>query len=110
MVKYLVGLATQFRNKKCVTYLAGLLIIIFEKSPPGQLNCRVAKYFWGQSPNGSVIWPGQLIGTQEYIKTLNRPLGPDISRRQNQFVLVMGRYKLEAMHVRKSVQITPICG
>ena len=66
MVKYLVGLATQFRNKKCVTYLAGLLIIIFEKSPPGQLNCRVAKYFWGQSPNGSVIWPGQLIGTQEY--------------------------------------------
>ena len=67
MVKYLVGLATQFRNKKCVTYLAGLLIIIFEKSPPGQLNCRVAKYFWGQSPNGSVIWPGQLIGTQEYM-------------------------------------------
>ena len=67
MVKYLVGLATQFRNKKCVTYLAGLLIIIFEKSPPGQLNCQVAKYFWGQSPNGSVIWPGQYLGTQEYI-------------------------------------------
>ena len=70
MVKYLVGLATQFRNKKCVTYLAGLLITIFEKSPPGQLNCRVAKYFWGQSPNGSVIWPGQLIGTQEYFAKL----------------------------------------
>ena len=70
MVKYLVGLATQFRNKKCVTYLAGLLIIIFKKSPPGQLNCRVTKYFWGQSPNGSVIWPGQLIGTQEYTKAM----------------------------------------
>ena len=67
IVKYLVELATQFRNKKCVTYLAGLLIIIFEKSPPGQLNCRVTKYFWGQSPNGSEIWPGQLIGTQEYV-------------------------------------------
>ena len=67
MVKYLVWLATQFRNKKYDTYLAGLLIIIFEKSPPGQLNCQVTKYFWGQSPNGSVIWPGQLIGTQEYV-------------------------------------------
>ena len=66
MVKYLVGLATQFRNKKCVTYLAGLLISIFEKSPPGQLNCRVAKYFWELSPKGSLIRPGQLIGTQEY--------------------------------------------
>ena len=66
MVKYLVGLTTQFRNKKCVTYLAGLLIIIFEKSPSGQLNCRVAKYFWGLSPKGSLIRPGQLIGTEEY--------------------------------------------
>ena len=83
MVKYLVGLATQFRNKKCVTYLAGLLIIIFKKSPPGQLNCRVAKYFWGQSPNGSVIWPGQLIGTQEYYATVK------IAMRNNNYVYAM---------------------
>ena len=68
MVKYLVGLATQFRNKKCVRYLAGLLIIIFEKSPPGQLNCRVTKYFWELSSKGSLIRPGQLIGTEEYLQ------------------------------------------
>ena len=47
--------------------LAGSLIFIFEKSPWGQLNCRVANFFRRLSPMGSVIRLGQLIGSEEYL-------------------------------------------
>ena len=51
--------------------LAGSLIFIFEKSPWGQLNCRVANFFERLSPMGSVIRLGQLIGSEEYLFLVN---------------------------------------
>ena len=50
--------------------LAGSLIFIFEKSPWGQLNCRVANFFVRLSPMELVIRPGQLIGSEEYIGSM----------------------------------------
>ena len=51
--------------------LAGSLIFIFEKSPWDQLNCRVANFLERLSLMGSVIRPGQLIGSEEYLPSEN---------------------------------------